>query len=255
MPRRSLPQKRGIPNVKKVLAVASGKGGVGKSTVAVNLAFSLAKLRLRVGILDLDIFGPSVPTLMGLADSSEPRLTPNGALIPLTNHGLPTMSMGYLAVQQLLFDVDWGALDVLVLDMPPGTGDVPLTLGQLVNVDGSVIVSTPQDVALKDVNKGVAMFRKVDVPITGIVLNQSHFICGNCDAAHYLFGSPEGFRSAAERLGVDVLAELPLVPGVSVGGDCGIPYALKADEDRQGKVWNEAMMGVATKVQHSLGFV
>ncbi len=183
------------------------------------------------------------------------------------------MSMGYLvpnkpdtaivwrglmvqkAVQQLLFDVDWGALDILVLDMPPGTGDVPLTLGQLVNVDGSVIVSTPQDVALKDVNKGVAMFRKVDVPITGIVLNQSHFICGNCDASHYLFGSPEGFRSAAERLGVDVLAELPLVPGVSIGGDSGVPYALKAGEDRQGKIWNEAMMGVASKVQNSLGLV
>jgi len=296
MPRKSGPiQKRSIPNVKKVLAVASGKGGVGKSTVAVNLAFSLALLRssssanrLRVGILDLDIFGPSIPTLMGLQTSEEPRLTSTGAIIPLVNHGLPTMSMGFLlprppdaasnsdtpivwrglmvqkAVQQLLFDVDWSGgeggtgLDVLVVDMPPGTGDVPLTLGQLVNVDGAVIVSTPQDVALTDVRRGIAMFRKVSVPITGILLNQSYFICPTCTAPHHLFGSPDAFRETATHLGLSILGELPLVQGVSSGGDQGVPYALVMDdktkmEDGVGGVeWKGSMERVASKVWTSL---
>ncbi|KAJ7671907.1 P-loop containing nucleoside triphosphate hydrolase protein [Mycena rosella] len=291
MPRRAGPvQKRAIPNVKRVLAVASGKGGVGKSTVAVNLAFALSSLRLpdsaarlRIGVLDLDIFGPSVPTLMGLQNAEEPLLTPGGALIPLMNHGLPTMSMGFLlprapdtnstndtpvvwrglmvqkAVQQLLFDVDWmdgqgRGLDVLVVDMPPGTGDVPLTLGQLVIVDGAVIVSTPQDVALADVSKGIAMLRKVSVPISGIVLNQSHFMCPGCEAHHYLYGPPHTFRATAARLGVDILAELPLVPGVSQGGDAGLPYGLLTSTqhgDRDGlggSQWLTAMNEVAEKI-------
>ncbi|KAG6839853.1 hypothetical protein C0991_011063 [Blastosporella zonata] len=292
MPRRAGPiVKRGIPNVRKVLAVASGKGGVGKSTIAVNLAFSLSMLqdpltssRLRVGVLDLDIFGPSVPTLMV------------GALRPLVNHGLPTMSMGYLlprsaetdstddtpvvwrglmvqkAVQQLLFDVDWslyqsgGALDVLVVDMPPGTGDVPLTLGQLVKVDGAVIVSTPQDVSLADVRKGIAMLRKVSVPITGLVLNNSHYVCPSCSSsstsihAHpqYLFGPPDRFRATAARLGIPVLAELPLVPGVSAAGDRGIPYGLvergkrEEDDGRGSEEWVRTMADVAETVWESL---
>jgi len=295
MPRKSSPvQKRPIPNVKKVLAVASGKGGVGKSTVAVNLAFSLALLkhsssmnRLRVGILDLDIFGPSIPTLMGLQTNEEPRLTSSGAIIPLVNHGLPTMSMGFLlprppdglntdtpivwrglmvqkAVQQLLFDVDWSdgeggpSLDVLVVDMPPGTGDVPLTLGQLVNVDGAVIVSTPQDVALTDVRRGIAMFRKVSVPITGILLNQSHFLCPTCTTPHHLFGSPDAFRGTAAHLGVDILGELPLLQGVSLSGDQGTPYALVVDEKTNaedgagGMEWKKTMESVAGKVWSSL---
>ncbi|KAK0477702.1 P-loop containing nucleoside triphosphate hydrolase protein [Armillaria luteobubalina] len=257
IPRRTPPAKRGIPN-----------GGVGKSTVAVNLAFALGMLpgRLRVGILDLDIFGPSVPMLMGLSQAGEPNLTESGALLPVTNHGLATMSMGYLlpkgvdtavvwrglmvqkAVQQLLFDVDWKGLDVLVVDMPPGTGDVPLTLGQLVKVDGSVIVSTPQDVALTDVKKGIAMFRKVSVPVTGLVLNQSNFVCGTCSTPHYLFGSPDRFREAARLMEVDVLGELPLVLGVNEGGDSGVPYALTG----RNEAWNEVMRGVAEKVWASL---
>jgi len=296
IPRKSGPiHKRPIPNVKNVLAVASGKGGVGKSTIAVNLAFSLALLkntassnRLRVGILDLDIFGPSIPTLMGLQRSEEPRLTSTGAIIPLINHSLPTMSMGFLlprppdatsnidtpivwrglmvqkAVQQLLFDVDWSSgesgagLDVLVIDMPPGTGDVPLTLGQLVNVDGAVIVSTPQDVALTDVRKGVAMFRKVSVPITGILLNQSYFLCPTCTTPHHLFGSPAAFRATAASLGVGVLGELPLVQGVSSGGDQGVPYALVVDDKMNAKdgaggvEWKTTMESVASKVWTSL---
>ncbi|KAG6879290.1 hypothetical protein C0992_003774 [Termitomyces sp. T32_za158] len=306
MPRRGGPiVKRSIPNVRRVVAVASGKGGVGKSTIAVNLAFSLSGLkdpsdaaRLRVGILDLDVFGPSVPTLMGLQNSGEPELTPAGALRPLINHGMPTMSMGYLlprsaetnstddtavvwrglmvqkAVQQLLFDVDWsqngGPLDVLVVDMPPGTGDVPLTLGQLVKVDGAVIVSTPQNVALADVKKGISMFRKVSVPITGLVLNNSYYICPTCASststgtphphaqAQYIFGPPDHFRETASRLGIPVLAELPLVPGLSASGDRGVPYGLVERRKREqgdlagGGVWIEEMEGVAAKVWESV---
>ncbi|KAF8898054.1 P-loop containing nucleoside triphosphate hydrolase protein [Gymnopilus junonius] len=189
MPRKGGPiQKRPIANVDKVIVVASGKGGVGKSTVALNLAFALALRKnermntpLRVGLLDLDIFGPSIPTLMGLRNAGEPALSIGGAILPMTNHGLPCIR------QQLLFDVDWSkdgnGLDVLVVDMPPGTGDVPLTLGQLVTVDGSVIVSTPQDVALSDVRKGIAMLRKVSVPrITSVqgvaqVYHDTYLVC------------------------------------------------------------------------------
>ncbi|KIJ60724.1 hypothetical protein HYDPIDRAFT_138651 [Hydnomerulius pinastri MD-312] len=296
MPRRGGPiQKRPIPYVKKVLAVASGKGGVGKSTVAVNLAFSLAMQktsslgrRLRVGILDLDIFGPSVPTLMGLQHTDEPSLTSSGALLPIINHGMPTMSMGYLlpkstesasredaavvwrglmvqkAVQQLLFDVDWRdgengpRLDVLVIDMPPGTGDVPLTLGQLVVVDGAIIVSTPQDVALADVRRGISMFRKISVPITGTILNQAYFVCPSCTSPHQLFGSPDNFHSVASKLSVPILGELPLVKGVSVGGDSGIPYALTASsalseaDGAGGAVWRNVMEDAGKRVCESL---
>ncbi|KAH8096856.1 P-loop containing nucleoside triphosphate hydrolase protein [Cristinia sonorae] len=286
MPRRNAPiQKRSLPHVKKVLVVASGKGGVGKSTIAVNLAFALAMQRHnlshqpRVGILDLDIFGPSTPKLMGLESAEEPRLTEGGAIIPITNHGLPCMSMGFLlprstdsgsntdtpvvwrglmvqkAVQQLLFDVDWRehdngtGLDLLVIDMPPGTGDVPLTLGQLVNVDGAVIVSTPQDVALADVRKGVAMFKKISVPITGLVLNTSYFKCPTCTTPHYIFGQPDSFHSTANHLGAKVLGELPLVAGVSKSSDKGVPYMLEAAGDEE---WKSTMKQIADDVWKTL---
>lgn len=285
IPRRgNVIQKRSIPHVKKVLAVASGKGGVGKSTIAVNLAFALAMNRNaacsnkqpRVGILDLDIFGPSVPKLMGLEYAEEPQLTSAGAIIPLVNHSLPCMSMGFLlprqegqsstdvpvvwrglmvqkAVQQLLFDVDWRAhddgegLDLLVIDMPPGTGDVPLTLGQLVNVDGAAIISTPQDVALADVRKGVAMFRKTSVPITGLILNSSHFVCGSCSAPHYIYGSPDSFRTTATHLGASILGELPLIAGVSSASDRGSPYVLSARDE-----WTATMDSVAERIWKSI---
>ncbi|KAN0064352.1 hypothetical protein ACQY0O_002547 [Thecaphora frezii] len=286
MPRRSrggVPEKRSIPYVKKVLAVSSGKGGVGKSTISANLALALAQTasvscpssisppprKPRIGLLDLDIFGPSVPKLMGLEDVGEPELTQDGALIPLTNHGIPCMSMGFLlppassgsnadipivwrgmmvmkATQQLLFDVDWrrGAspsssssagttteqddwLDVLVIDMPPGTGDVALSLGQLVKVDGAVIVSTPQQVALVDARKGVSMFDKVNVPITGMVLNMSHFVSPDTGRTFHLFGPSQPFESYAEQRNVPILGRIPLQPDVSVGGDKGLPTVLR----------------------------
>ncbi|TFY82244.1 hypothetical protein EWM64_g1765 [Hericium alpestre] len=184
-----------------------------------------------------------------------------------TSDDVPVVWRGLMvqkAVQQLLFDVDWRfaaggdssspGLDVLVIDMPPGTGDVPLTLGQLVNVDGAVIVSTPQDVALSDVRKGIAMFRKVGVPVTGLVLNQSYFLCPSCTTPHYLFGSSELFGATAQKLGVPVLGELPLVSGVSTGGDAGLPYGLVSDTGLQktdgagGLKWKETMKGIADKI-------
>ena len=192
--KRGLPEKRTIKDVKKVIAVSSAKGGVGKSTIAVNLALSFARSGLRSGLLDTDIFGPSVPTLLNL--SGEPRLSANNQLIPLTNYGLKTMSMGYLvpessavvwrglmvmkALQQLLHEVEWGGLDVLVLDLPPGTGDVHLTIAQQVVVDGAVVVSTPQDIALKDAVRGVEMFRKVNVPVSQKVIYPASYMSNIC---------------------------------------------------------------------------
>lgn len=209
-----------------------------------------------MGLLDLDIFGPSVPILMGLEGVGEPDLTEKGALLPLSNHGLPCMSMGFLlppspdgtstsapvvwrglmvmkAVQQLLFDVDWASstsegtgLDTLVVDMPPGTGDVALTLTQLVSIDGAVIVSTPQEVALADARKGVAMFEKTATPVMGIVLNMSHFTAPDTGKQYPLFGSAVAFDKFASDVGMSVLARLPLEPSVSSGGDAGKPVVL-----------------------------
>jgi ATP-binding protein involved in chromosome partitioning len=208
----------------------------------------------KIGLLDLDIFGPSVPLLMGLEGYGEPDLSQNGALLPLKNHGMPCMSMGFLlppgrdgasssapvvwrglmvmkAVQQLLFDVDWSGdasdgLDVLVIDMPPGTGDVALTLSQLVHVDGAVVVSTPQEVALADARKGVSMFEKVNVPILGMVMNMSHFTAPDTGKQYSLFGSSEAFDKFAKRIDVPILGRLPLEPSVSSGGDAGAPVVL-----------------------------
>lgn len=232
------------------------------SRAIVNLALSLAMnnmpdgRRARIGLLDLDIFGPSVPILMGLEGIGEPELSSEGALLPMTNHGLPCMSMGFLlppspdgtsssapvvwrglmvmkAVQQLLFDVDWrttsatrDGLDTLVIDMPPGTGDVALTLTQLVHINGAVIVSTPQEVALADARKGVTMFGKTNTPIMGMVLNMSHFTSPDTGKQYPLFGSPEAFDKFASSVDIPVLARLPLEPSISSGGDAGKPVVL-----------------------------
>ena len=226
-----------LPGVRHVIAVASGKGGVGKSTVAVNLAAGLAHRGRRVGLLDADIYGPSIPLMMGVAE--QPRVDPaRRAILPFERWGVRFMSLGFLvdkdaaviwrgpmvmkAVGQLLSDVAWGDLDVLVVDMPPGTGDVQLTLSQKIRLAGAVIVTTPQDVALADAIKGVAMFRKVGVPILGIVENMSYFRCPHCGGTSDVFGSGGG-RREAERLGTPFLGEIPLDASIREGGDAGRP--------------------------------
>jgi ATP-binding protein involved in chromosome partitioning len=226
-----------LPGVTHAIAVASGKGGVGKSTVAVNLAVAMAQQGARVGLMDADIYGPSIPLMMGVDE--RPALDPSGrSILPFTRWGIRFMSLGFLvdkdaaviwrgpmvmkAVSQLLTDVAWGELDVLVVDMPPGTGDVQLTLSQKVRLSGAVIVTTPQDVALADAIKGVAMFRKVGVPILGLVENMSFFHCPHCGNRSDVFGHGGGRREAS-RLGVPFLGEIPLDAAIREGGDAGRP--------------------------------
>ncbi|KAF8540281.1 P-loop containing nucleoside triphosphate hydrolase protein [Trichophaea hybrida] len=233
---RGLPTKRSIPGVEKVICVSSAKGGVGKSTVAVNLSLALARRGKRTGILDTDIFGPSIPRLLNL--SGEPRLSEGNKLLPLSNYGVKSMSMGYLvgeeapvvwrglmvmkALQQLLHDVEWGGLDVLVLDLPPGTGDTQLTVVQQVVLDGAVVVSTPQDIALIDAVKGINMFKKVDVPIIGMVQNMSVFTCPNCAHTTHIFGS-EGVSRECQKHGIELLGDVPLDASICADADRGKP--------------------------------
>ena len=224
------------PEVRAIVAVASGKGGVGKSTTAVNLAVALRRLGLTVGILDADIYGPSLPRMLGL--SGKPQVNDDKQLEPMTNFGVKVMSMGFLvpedtpmiwrgpmvmgALEQMLRDVNWGPLDVLVVDMPPGTGDAQLTMAQRVPLAGAVIVSTPQDIALLDARKGLNMFRKVDVPVFGIVENMSYFVCPHCGGQSDIFGHG-GARAEAERLGCDFLGEVPLHMAIRETSDGGTP--------------------------------
>jgi ATP-binding protein involved in chromosome partitioning len=225
-----------IPGISAVIAVASGKGGVGKSTTAINLALGLRDLGLRVGLLDADIYGPSVPRLTGIRD--KPQLNDDKKMIPLQRFGLAIMSIGFLveeetamiwrgpmvmsAITQMLRDVVWGTLDVLVVDMPPGTGDAQLTLAQNVPLKGAVIISTPQDLALIDARRGLAMFRKVNVPVLGIVENMSYFQCPQCGTRSDIFGHG-GARHEAERLGVPFLGEIPLHMSIRATSDSGTP--------------------------------
>lgn len=225
-----------IPGVAAVIAVASGKGGVGKSTTALNLALGLRDLGLKVGLLDADIYGPSVPRLTGLRD--KPELNEARKMIPLRRFGLAIMSIGFLveeetamiwrgpmvmsAVTQMLRDVEWGKLDVLVVDMPPGTGDAQLTLAQNVPLKGAVIVSTPQDLSLIDARRGLAMFKKVNVPVLGIVENMSYFQCPHCGTRSDIFGHG-GARHEAEKLGVPFLGEIPLHMAIRATSDAGNP--------------------------------
>ena len=226
----------GLPGVANIIAVASGKGGVGKSTTAVNLALGLKEHGLKVGLLDADIYGPSMPRLLGL--KGQPQQVAGNKLQPMEAYGLKVMSMGFLvdeetpmiwrgpmvmsALSQMLKDVAWGELDVLVVDMPPGTGDAQLTMAQQVPLAGAVIVSTPQDLALIDARKGLAMFRKVNVPVLGIVENMSTFICPHCGERSDIFGHG-GARADAERLGVPFLGEVPLTIEIRETSDAGRP--------------------------------
>ena len=244
-----------IPGVKAVVPVASGKGGVGKSTVAVNLALGLAQKGLKVGLLDLDLYGPSVPTLMGL-QGQQP--TPDGdKLAPLMAHGIKTMSIGILmdsekaliwrgplimkAVKQLFDDIAWAPLDVLVLDLPPGTGDVQITMAQEVPITGAVVVTTPQDVALADAIKGVDMFKAVGAPVFGIVENMSYFVCDGCGKRHEIFGNGS-VEPLCKRLGVDYLGELPLNTEVRALSDQGTPPVVASPQAA------EAYLALADKI-------
>jgi len=225
-----------IPGVSAVIAVASGKGGVGKSTTALNLALGLRDLGLRVGLLDADIYGPSVPRLTGIHE--KPQLDDDRKMIPIMRFGLAIMSIGFLveedtamiwrgpmvmsAITQMLRDVAWGTLDVLVVDMPPGTGDAQLTLAQNVPLKGAIIISTPQDLSLIDARRGLAMFKKVNVPVIGIVENMSYFQCPHCGTRSDIFGHG-GARHEAERLGVPFLGEIPLHMSIRATSDSGTP--------------------------------
>ena len=248
------------PGIKRMIAVASGKGGVGKSTTAVNLALALAGLGQRVGLLDADVYGPSTPRLMGLAGKPEVK---NGKLQPMVNFGIACMSMGFLvpedtamvwrgpmvagALEQMLRDVNWGELDILVIDMPPGTGDAQLTLAQRVALAGAVIVSTPQDIALLDARKAVAMFRKVAVPILGVIENMSYYLCPQCGHRAEIF-SHGGARHDAEKMTVPFLGEIPLVETIRETSDRGLPIVL-ADPTSTGAI---AFVACATQVLEQL---
>ena len=225
-----------LPNIKYKIAVASGKGGVGKSTVATNLAISLAKNGASVGLMDADAYGPSIPTMMGIQE--KPRTSPERKLIPLQRHDIKLMSIGFMvpeeqamiwrgpmlhsAIRQFLTDVEWEELDYLIIDLPPGTGDVALTLSQAIPLTGSVIVTTPQDVALADVRRGVAMFERLGVPILGVIENMSYFLCPHCNEKTEIFSS-DGGRKTSERFGVTFLGEIPLDAEVCTAGDIGVP--------------------------------
>jgi ATP-binding protein involved in chromosome partitioning len=251
-----------LPDIKAIVAIASGKGGVGKSTVAANLAVALAAEGLAVGLLDADIYGPSQPRMLGI--QGKPRLGPDKRLAPMQGHGVKCMSVGFLmdedtaviwrgpmimgALQQLLRDVDWGMLDVLLVDMPPGTGDAQLTMAQSVTLAGAVIVSTPQDIALLDARRGLAMFRKVEVPVFGIVENMSYFTCPHCQGRTDIFGHG-GAHAEADRLGVDFLGEIPLHLAIRETGDAGTPIVAAAPDSEQA----QAFRAVATRLREALG--
>jgi len=238
------------PGVRYIVAVASGKGGVGKSTTAVNLALGLAAAGHKVGLLDADIYGPSQPRMMGIR--GRPTSHDGKVLEPMENYGIKVMSMGFLvdeetpmiwrgpmvmsALQQMLRDVNWGALDVMIVDMPPGTGDAQLTMAQQVPLAGAVIVSTPQDIALLDARKGLNMFRKVDVPVLGIIENMSYFLCPNCGHQADIFGHG-GARAEATRLGVEFLGEIPLHLDIRETSDGGQPIVVSRPETEHAAVY------------------
>ncbi|MXQ11792.1 P-loop NTPase [Microvirga makkahensis] len=248
-----------IPGVKHVIAVASGKGGVGKSTTACNLALALKALGLKVGVLDADIYGPSMPKLFGI--HGKPKLLENRVLEPMEAYGLKVMSIGFLveeeaamiwrgpmvmsAITQMLREVAWGDLDVLVVDMPPGTGDAQLTMAQATPLAGAVIVSTPQDLALIDARRGVSMFKRVEIPILGIIENMATFVCPHCGQASHIFGHG-GARSEAERLGVPFLGEVPLNMTIRELSDAGRPVAAADPEGPHARIYKDMAQQVWT---------
>ena len=257
---RGVGDKAPIPGVKNVIAVGSGKGGVGKSTVASNLAVALRNSGAAVGLVDSDVYGPNIPTMMGAQG------TPYGEdnkIIPLEAHGIKLMSIGFLlppdkpviwrgpmiagTLKQFLYDVAWGELDYLVVDLPPGTGDAPLTLVQSIPITGAVLVTTPQDVAIEDVTKAATMFSTLSVTILGVVENMSFFICPHCGERTEVFEHGGGAR-LAEKLGVPFMGELPLDPKVRLGGGQGIPLMVAEPESALGRVFNDVAEAIAGQV-------
>ncbi|HXL48237.1 MAG TPA: iron-sulfur cluster carrier protein ApbC [Xanthobacteraceae bacterium] len=252
---------QGVPGVEAIIAVASGKGGVGKSTTAVNLALGLSALGLKVGILDADIYGPSLPKLLAIRE--RPQTIGGTRLKPITRYGLTVMSIGFLidedtamiwrgpmvisALTQMLREVEWGKLDVMVVDMPPGTGDAQLTMAQQVPLKGAVIVSTPQDLALIDARRGVSMFKRVNVPVLGIVENMSYFLCPSCGTRADIFGHG-GARREAERLGVPFLGEVPLHMAIREKSDAGLPVVATEPDSSHAKIYRD----IAAKVQDQI---
>ena len=255
-------EKRRVPGVKKIIAVASGKGGVGKSTVAVNLACALAQMKLKIGLMDCDIYGPSVPLMMNVHE--RPTASDPDHINPLANYGVKLMSMGFLvegdapviwrgpmimkAVQQFIHDVNWAPLDVLLVDLPPGTGDAQLSLAQVTELDGGVIVTTPQDASLGVVRKGIGMFQKVHVPITGLIENMSYFVCSHCQTRAEIFAHGGG-RREAERQKVPFLGEVPIYPEIRAGGDTGVPVVVGAPDSPAGKAFVEIARALWKKIK------
>ena len=249
-----------LPGVKSVIAIASGKGGVGKSTTAVNIATAMAAQNVRVGLLDCDIYGPSIPRMLNL--SGQPEMVGERTLRPMANYGIKCMSIGFLvaedtamiwrgpmvmqALEQMMRDVEWGELDVLLCDLPPGTGDAQLTMAQRVPLTGAVIVSTPQDIALLDVTRGINMFQQVNVPIFGVVENMSYYVCPECGHRAELFHHG-GARETARRLGVDFLGEIPLDISIRTTSDAGRPIVVTQPESLHAESYRQIAAGLIDK--------
>ncbi len=258
------PRVAPLPGVQNIIAVASGKGGVGKSTVATNLAVALSMAGLRTGLLDADIYGPSIPLMMGVHD--KPQVSSTNRILPFLNHGVQMQSLGFFlgenspviwrgpmvmrAVQQLLQDTDWGELDVLVVDLPPGTGDVQLTLAQTVPLTGAILVTTPQDLALLDVKKGAEMFKQVDAPLLGIVENMSFFTCPDCGKETEIFRRGGG-QKESERLGIPLIGRVPLDPEVCDAGDTGVPVAIGQPDTQAGAEFHKIAAAVVEILNQS----